>query len=57
MQAPILSRDRMGEVVRILNYPPMEYIGLGGGTNRAVLISWPIHFAPTELAEWDSSLP
>jgi hypothetical protein len=29
-------------------YPPIEYIGLGGGTNFAVLIWWPIHLAFTE---------
>jgi hypothetical protein len=28
--------------------PPIEYIGLGGGTNFAVLIWWPIHLSFTE---------
>ena len=28
-------------------YPPIEYIGLGGATNFALLISWPIHFSCT----------
>lgn len=28
-------------------YPPIEYIGRGGGTNLGELISWPIHLAFT----------
>ena len=27
--------------------PPIAYIGRGGATNRALLISWPSHFAST----------
>jgi hypothetical protein len=29
------------------DHPPIEYIGRGGATNFAELISWPIHFLRT----------
>ena len=32
-------------------YPPIAYIGRGGATNFALLISCPIHFSCTVLAD------